>query len=133
MDRELRALVIARAYNRCEYCHLGCIEWDQFPFHIEHILPKQHGGTDTHDNLCLSCPECNWYKGTNIAGYVNGKLFPLYNPRQQLWRRHFSWDLTHLVGRTNIGQVTVQILNINQPARIQLREQLLFEGRFDRL
>jgi len=35
-----------------------------------------------------------------------------------------------LVGRTLTGQVTVQVLNINQPARLMLRENLLFEGRF---
>ena len=28
------------------------------------------------------------------------------------------------------GQVTVQVLKINDPPRIMLRENLLFEGRF---
>jgi len=34
------------------------------------------------------------------------------------------------VGKTKIGMVTVQVLNINRPSRIMLRENLLFEGRF---
>jgi hypothetical protein len=28
------------------------------------------------------------------------------------------------------GKVTVQVLNINEPSRVMLRENLLFEGRF---
>ena len=35
-----------------------------------------------------------------------------------------------LVGKTQTGVVTVQVLNINGPARVMLRENLLFEGRF---
>jgi len=35
-----------------------------------------------------------------------------------------------LVGKTMSGRVTVQVLNINEPARVMLRENLLFEGRF---
>jgi hypothetical protein len=31
---------------------------------------------------------------------------------------------------TLVGRVTVQVLNINAPSRVRLRENLLFEGRF---
>ena len=55
---------------------------------------------------------------------------PLFNPRKQSWKRHFRWEHTILVGKTKTGIVTVQVLNINDPARVMLRENLLFEGRF---
>ena len=61
---------------------------------------------------------------------LGGKLYPLFNPRKQNWYRHFRWDHTILVGKTKTGIVTVQVLNINDPARVMLRENLLFEGRF---
>jgi hypothetical protein len=35
-----------------------------------------------------------------------------------------------LVGKTKTGIVTVQVLDINNPARLMLRENLLLEGRF---
>jgi len=34
-------------------------------FHIEYIIPRQHGGDDQLDNLALSCPWCNRAKGPN--------------------------------------------------------------------
>jgi hypothetical protein len=34
-----------------------------------------------------------------------------------------------LVGKTFSGKVTVQVLKINEPSRVMLRENLLIEGR----
>ena len=86
-------------------------------------------GLDDPDTLCWACAECNWAKGPNLAGMLGGKLYPLFNPRKQNWRRHFRWEHTLLVGKTKTGIVTVQVLNINEAARVMLRENLLFEGR----
>jgi hypothetical protein len=77
----------------------------------------------------FACAECNWAKGPNLAGLLGGKLYPLFNPRKQSWKRRFRWDNTILVGKTFSGKVTVQVLNVNEPARLMLRENLLFEGR----
>ena len=66
-----------------------------------------------------------------FSGLFAGKLYPLFNPRKQSWNRHFHWEQTILVGKTMSGKVTVQVLNINEPSRVMLRENLLFEGRFD--
>ncbi len=40
------------------------------------------------------------------------------------------WQHTILIGKTFSGKVTVQVLNINEPSRVMLRENLLFEARF---
>jgi hypothetical protein len=130
MDAALRALVWRRAGGRCEYCRLHQDDADFLLFHVEHIIAKQHGGSDDADNLCLSCPECNWAKGPNLAGLLGEKLYPLFHPRRQRWTRHFRWEQTILVGKTFTGKATVQVLNINDPSRVMLRENLLFEGRF---
>jgi hypothetical protein len=130
MDAVLRAFVRQRAARRCEYCRLHENDYDFVAFHVEHVIAKQHGGTDDPETLCYACAECNWAKGPNLAGLLDGKLYPLFNPRKQNWNRHFRWDHTTLVGKTKIGIVTVQVLNINDPSRIMLRENLLFEGRF---
>ncbi len=130
MDLALRAFVRERAGRRCEYCHLPEEDAGTLSFQVEHIIAKQHGGTDDPDGLCYACAQCNWAKGPNLAGLLGGKLHRLFNPRKQNWRRHFRWEQTLLVGKTKTGIVTVQVLNINDPARIMLRENLLFEGRF---
>lgn len=51
MKASTRALVRARAARRCEYCRLHEDDLPLFPFHIEHILPKKHGGSDDPDLL----------------------------------------------------------------------------------
>ena len=130
MDAALRAFVRERAGRRCEYCRLHEEDAGRLAFQIEHIVAKKHGGTDDPDGLCYACPQCNQAKGPNLAGLLGGKLYPLFNPRKQSWRRHFRWEQTILVSKTKTGLVTVQVLNINDPERVMLRENLLFEGRF---
>jgi hypothetical protein len=130
MEPALRAFVRERAGRRCEYCHLHEADAGRLAFQIEHIIARQHGGTNDPEGLCYACAQCNWAKGPNLAGLHGGKLYPLFNPRTQTWRRHFRWEQTILVGKTKTGIVTVQVLNINAAARVMLRENLLFEGRF---
>ncbi len=130
MDAALRRFVRERAGRRCEYCRLHEDDADFLAFHVEHILAKQHGGMDDPETLCYARSECNWAKGPNLSGVWGGRLYPLFNPRKQNWTRHFYWDQTILVGKTKTGIVTVQVLNINDPSRVMLRENLLFEGRF---
>ena len=46
MDEQLRRTVRERADHRCEYC---CLPQDAEPFfvyHVEHIVARQHGGSD---------------------------------------------------------------------------------------
>ena len=130
MDAGLRAFVRQRADRRCEYCRLHEDDSDFLAFHVEHVVARQHGGSDDPDLLCYACAECNWAKGPNLAGLSGGRLYRLFNPRKQNWNRHFYWDQTTLVGKTMTGKVTIQVLNINKPSRVMLRENLLFEGRF---
>jgi hypothetical protein len=130
MDDALRAFAWERAGGRCEYCRLHQDDYEFQTFHVEHIVAKQHGGTEDEDNICLACSECNWAKGPNLAGLLYGKLYPLFHPRKQNWSRHFRWEGTTLVGKAKSGSVTVQVLNMNKASRIMLRENLLFEGRF---
>jgi hypothetical protein len=130
MDAALRAFVRERAERRCEYCQPDEEDSGRLSFQIEHIIARQHGGTDEPEALCYACAQCNWAKGPNLAGMLAGKLYPLFNPRKQSWRRHFRWDQSVLVGKTKTGIVTIQVLNINEPARVMLRKNLFVEGRF---
>src|SRR5208337_4334251 len=70
MNAALRAFVRERAGRRCEYCRLHEDDADFLSFHVEHVVAKQHGGTDDPDILCFACAECNWAKGPNLAGLL---------------------------------------------------------------
>lgn len=99
-------------------------------FHIEHIRPRQHQGTDELENLCLACGHCNRYKGPNLASIdpATEKLTPLFNPRTDAWSDHFFQAEHRILGVSAIGRVNVSLLNINAPNRVQLRMELASEG-----
>jgi hypothetical protein len=130
MSDVLRAVVWEQAQGRCEYCRLHQDDEDFLTFHVEHVIARQHGGSDDLENLCLACPECNLAKGPNLSGYLGGKVVPLFHPRRQSWKRHFYWQGPALIGRTQSGKVTVKVLDINNPRRIMVRQSLIEEGRF---
>jgi hypothetical protein len=129
IDAVTRALIWRRAKGRCEYCRVHQDDLDFFTFHVEHIIPRQHGGSDNPQNLCLACRECNLSKGTNFAGLMDGKIVPLFHPRRQAWKRHFEWNGGLILGETRAAKVTVQVLNINDPARVIVRQNLWDERR----
>ena len=63
---QTRTKVRERARNACEYCGLHQDDSPLAALHIEHIIPRIHGGSDDLDNLALACLDCNLHKGTNI-------------------------------------------------------------------
>jgi 5-methylcytosine-specific restriction endonuclease McrA len=68
ISAQIRARVRERAQNACEYCHLPQADSPLAALHVEHIIPKIHGGSDDLDNLALACIDCNLHKGTNLTG-----------------------------------------------------------------
>ncbi|SPF47652.1 hypothetical protein SBA4_3740007 [Candidatus Sulfopaludibacter sp. SbA4] len=72
--------------NRCEYCLLHQ-EYSHRAHHIEHIVAKQHGGSDDIGNLALACHRCNLCKGPNLTGLdpESGRIVPLFHPRRDRW------------------------------------------------
>jgi HNH endonuclease len=132
MKASIRALVRALARQRCEYCRLQESDLPLFSFHVEHILPKKHGGTDDPKTLAWSCHYCNLSKSSNLSGRDNltGRIVVLFNPRRQRWDRHFIWKGPRLVGITPCGRATISVLNMNAAHRIELRELLIEAGRF---
>ena len=85
-------------------------------------------------NLAYACQRCNRHKGPNLAGIERSRggpqLIALFHPRRHKWDRHFRWVGGLVVGRTPIGRVTVQVLAMNDPLRVALREELIAEGLF---
>jgi hypothetical protein len=133
MDAALARLVWTRADSTCEYCRIPK-QFDAAPFHIDHVIARQHRGTSTDENLALACFQCNTFKGPNIAGIdpESGALTRLFHPRQDRWEEHFEWRSAVLLGRTAVGRTTISVLEINALARVRLRESLIAEKAFPR-
>lgn len=54
----IRRSIIDRDGDICSYCG------DKSgPFHVDHIVPRALGGTDSYNNLCVACQRCNLSKG----------------------------------------------------------------------
>lgn len=132
MKSSVRAKVRSRAGGRCEYCRLHEPDEPLYPFHIEHIISKKHHGSDDPRNLAWSCHGCNLAKSSNLTGLdpVTGRVTVLFDPRRQRWKQHFRWVGAQLTSQTACGRVTIDVLNINDPERIDLRELLMVAGLF---
>lgn len=128
----IRDQVRLRAHDHCEYC--GKSPAASFHgFHVDHIIPPQHGGDSSLDNLAWACFECNVSKGRDIASYDFDTriLTPLFNPRRQHWMDHFSWNGAVITPKTAVGRVTVRLLDLNHPAQVEIRQQLMNAGLWD--
>jgi len=133
MDRDLRRIVCDRARNRCEYCNLQQAHVPLVLYTVDHVLPKQHGGTDEEANLAFACYRCNLHKGPNLAGIdpESGEMVALFNPRQQSWPDHFARIGAFIVGLTPTGRTTVRVLAMNAPERRELRQELIDNGELE--
>jgi len=101
MDAERRELVRHRAAGYCEYCRLPQSAVPFAPFHVEHIVARQHGGSDDPDNLALACDRCNLHKGPNLSSIdpQGGEMVPLFHPRRHVGEEHFRFRDATLLRR----------------------------------
>ena len=123
MDAAIRLAVRKRAADRCEYCQRRQADSPLMTLHIEHVVPRKHGGDDALDNLAAACSECNLRKGSNLTGIdsATNQITPLFNPRRQSWAEHFCWEGLRIVGMTAVGRTTIRVLDLNSPARLRVR------------
>lgn len=73
ISAQVRAQVRQRAQNACEYCHLHQDDSPLAALHVEHIIPKIHGGSDDVENLPLP---------VSIATFTKEQISPDLIPRQ---------------------------------------------------
>lgn len=130
MDAGTRDFVRQRANGRCEYCGFPQDAAPYFTFHVEHIRARQHQGGDDPSNLALACPDCNAKKGPNLAAISpdSGRMVELFNPRRDRWEEHFTRVAGEIIGITETGRATVQLLDMNEEERVNIRARLRDEG-----
>jgi len=136
IPKSLYEIVRKRAQFRCEYCHYPEL-LSSAPLSIDHIQPQSLGGNDHPENLALACRRCNErrYNFTTGIDPDTNLETPLFNPRQQTWTDHFVWssDALRIIGKTAIGRVTCDRLDLNDERREEpfiqnARQQWILSG-----
>ena len=127
----LRRAVWQRAQGRCEYCLIHDTD-SLLPHEPDHVVPVQHGGPTTIENLALACFECNRFKGTNLASIdlQSGEPTFLFGPRRDRWEIHFGLNRAIIVPLTDKARATTALLRLNSEARLEDRETLIRNGRY---
>ena len=127
---ELRQIVAARASLLCEYCLVA--EVDTFyGCEVDHIISLKHGGSSEADNLAYACSLCNRSKGSNIGSISRtGEFTRFFNPRKDRWSEHFLLQNAMIRPLTPIGEVTANILEFNNSARLHEREEMIRFGKY---
>ena len=126
----LRAEVVLRADNCCEYCWLSQLG-QETAFHIDHVIPRAANGPTELANLALACVSCSLRKWARQVATDpdTGEMAPLYNPREQAWEDHFRWEEEVIVPLTSTGRATVEALAMNRPVIIAIRREEAERGR----
>jgi 5-methylcytosine-specific restriction endonuclease McrA len=69
----INAIVDKENTLTCAYCgldelipHIGDKGRHPRMATLDHLIPRHRGGSDNHDNLVISCPDCNSRKSNNM-------------------------------------------------------------------
>lgn len=117
--------IAQRASHRCEDCKAPEVVFN-FPFEVEHIIPLSRQGSNDEANLALACRSCNLCKGNRMSGVFFGSKAKVrfFHPREDQWSEHFQVNIEsgEILGRTPVGEVTVEYLKVNSPAQVTARQ-----------
>jgi hypothetical protein len=93
------------------------------PHWVDHIVAEKHGGQTVEGNLALCCILCNQHKGSDLTSIdpLSGQITPLFHPRRDRWGDHFGLVGAIIEPLTPTGRVTVRLLQLNHPDRVEER------------
>ena len=91
---EIREYLLEKFHRKCVYCGKTNV-----PMEIEHLTPKSRGGSNTVDNLAISCHECNQKKNNLTAeefGYPKVRKRTLIPLKNSAFMNIVRWKLAQL-------------------------------------
>jgi hypothetical protein len=102
-------------------------------FHVDHVRPRQRGGSNMPENLALACHRCDLHRGSNLSGIDSdtSRTVPLVHPHRDRWTEHFAPEGERIVDRTPVGRTTVWLPQRNSEERVELRRVLIELGEWD--
>jgi len=73
--------IFERDKHQCQYCGKMM---DRRDLNLDHVIPRDRGGSTTWENIVCSCIECNTLKGNRTPREAGMKLFQ--RPKRPKWR-----------------------------------------------
>jgi hypothetical protein len=113
----------------CAFCTISEYEAQAIRMTIDHYEPQKVRPdlVNSYDNLMYCCDDCNGLKGDRCPpekARVDGHRF--FRPDQDYRHEHFQQgsNQTHIYldGKTNVGQFTIEFLDLNRPTLLRLRK-----------
>ena len=73
--------IFERDHNTCQYCGK---HFDRKELNLDHIVPRDHGGTTTWENIVCACIPCNTRKANRTPTQAGMHL--IKKPKRPKWR-----------------------------------------------
>lgn len=108
--------LLKSSYGKCAYCECPLTSESNY-MEVEHFEDKKHNEDKVviWENLLPSCKKCNASKGNH-----NVTQYPIINPYVDEPKDHLSMRLYRLRGKTDKGNNTIEVTNLNHSSRLVL-------------
>lgn len=110
----IKVPLLKSSYGKCAYCECPLTSESNY-MEVEHFEDKKHNEDKVviWENLLPSCKKCNGSKG--IHNVIDE---PIINPYVDDPKEHLSMRLYRLRGKTDKGNCTIDVTNLNQSSRL---------------
>ncbi|MBK6959557.1 MAG: HNH endonuclease [Nitrosomonas sp.] len=106
--------LLASSYGKCAYCECPLTTQSNY-MEVEHFEDKSNNPNKVilWENLLPSCKKCNGAKG--IHDVISE---PIVNPYIDEPKEHLSLRLYRLRGKTQVGERTIDVIDLNNSCRL---------------
>jgi uncharacterized protein (TIGR02646 family) len=106
--------LLRSSHGKCAYCECPLTSESNY-MEVEHFEDKKHNADKVviWENLLPSCKKCNGSKGTH-----NVIDEPIINPYVDNPKDHLSMRLYRFRGKTQKGNYTIEVTNLNHSSRL---------------
>jgi hypothetical protein len=123
--KEYRQYLRHDFFFSCAYCTMAESEAQAIRLTIDHYEPRKARPKleNVYDNLMYACDECNKRKGDRCPpseARANGHRF--FRPDQDVREEHFQRSGIRVEAKSNVGNYSIEALDLNRQALRRLRE-----------
>jgi len=129
--RKLKPELLEKFNNKCVYC--GVKLYEPMMADIEHFYPKSiypHLALDM-DNLLIACKACNMLKSNKFPLDGDGNSLLIHPVKENFSDHIIQLKNGYLEGKTEKGQATIDILQLNRSSLIEQRVLDMIDMEFD--
>ncbi len=125
IQRFIKEYLLKMSHDKCSYCECNIVEESKY-MEVEHFFAKSIYESKVVDwaNLLPACKRCNGCKSDHNIG-----IEPIIHPVNDRPNEHLKFNLYFLKGKTELGKMTVQVLQLNHVRVLQPRQKVGLKTR----